>query len=316
MRRIALSAITLFMNVNDGLPLPDLGVFVAVAEARGFSAAARRLSVSKAMVSTSVRRLEKRLGVQLLQRTTRTLSLTEDGAAVLPHAQRALLAAREAEDAARHARLTPRGTLKLNAPMSFGLLHVVPALGAFARAYPDVQVDLVLDDRYVDLVAGGFDLALRIGALPDSGLVVQRLGVNRMALVAHHRYLARRGRLSRPAELADHAALQYAHTSTDWVLQRGRRSVSVRVRPTLRVNSSLALHQAALQGLGIARLPRFVLGGDLRRKRLVQVLPEWSLPETPIQLVTTSRELPRKTRAFIEFFRAHLGATWPWDQPD
>ncbi len=301
------------MKVNDGLPLPDLGVFVAVAEARGFSAAARRLGVSKAMVSTSVRRLEKRLGVQVLQRTTRTLSLTEDGAAVLPHAQRALQAAREAEEAATRARVAPRGTLRLNAPMSFGLLHVVPALGAFALAYPEVHVDLVLDDRYIDLVAGGFDLALRIGALPDSGLVVQRLGLNQMALVAHRRYLERAGHPRRPAELADHATLQYAHTSTDWTLRQGRRSVSVRVRPTLRVNSSLALHHAALQGLGIARLPRFVLGADLRRGRLTHVLPDWELPETPIQLVTTSRELPRKTRAFIEFFRARLGAPPSWD---
>lgn len=297
------------MIMNDDLPLPELGVFVAVAEAQGFSAAARRLGASKAMVSTAVRRLERRLGVQLLQRTTRRLSLTEDGAAVLPHAQRALQAAREAQDAATASKLSPRGTLKLNAPMSFGLLHVVPALGAFARACPQVQVDLVLDDRYLDLVAGGFDLALRIGTLPDSGLVAQRIGTNVMALVAHRRYLDRAGHPRTPNALAEHATLQYANTSTDWALRRGRRSVTVRVRPTLRINSSLALHQAALQGLGIARLPRFVLGADLRRGRLVQVLPEWELPQTPIHLVTTSRELPRKTRAFIEFLRARLGAS-------
>jgi len=295
------------MNLNSGLPLIDLGVFAAVAEAGGFSAAARRLGVSKAMVSTAVGRLETRLGVRLFQRTTRRLSLTEDGAAALPHAQRALEAAQDAEDAATQSRATPRGTLKVNAPMSFGLLHIVPALGDFAQAFPDVKVDLVLDDRVVDLVAGAFDVAVRIGVLSDSGLIALRIGRNRSALVAHADYLTRAGTPQKPADLAGHATLSYSLGASDWVLQRGRCSETVKLRPVLQANSSLALQQAALQGLGIARLPLFVAGGDLAEGRLVPVLPDWHLPETPIHLVTPSREhLPRKTRAFIEFFRSRM----------
>ncbi len=304
-------------NGVQGLPLLDLAVFVAVAEAEGFSAAARRMGISKAMTSTAVARLEARLGVRLLQRTTRRLSLTEAGAAALPHAQRALQAARDAEEAATQSRLSPRGTLRINAPMSFGLLHVVPALGAFARAYPEVRVDLVLDDRVLDLVEGGFDLALRIGTLPDSSLVSQRVGRNRNVLVAHPDYLARAGMPASPGELANHSVLLYslAATGARWTLTHGARSETVRVRGPLQANSSLALRQVLLQGLGIARIPLFVVGEDLHRGLLMRVLPDWELPDQDIQALTTTRDhLPRKTRAFIEFFRSRLGTPPYWEQ--
>ena len=171
---------TLFAMPNKSPPpapsLDDLLVFAAVAEAEGFSAAARRLGVSKSMVSSAVSRLEARLGVRLLQRTTRRLSLTEAGHAVLPHARQARSAAHDAEEAALSLLASPRGLLRVNAPMSFGVLHLAPALGAFANQYPEVEVELVLDDRVVDLVGGDFDLAIRIGTLADSSLVASTLG--------------------------------------------------------------------------------------------------------------------------------------------
>lgn len=311
-----------FMNVNDegqasGPPLADLSVFVAVAEAEGFSAAARRLRVSKAMVSTAVSRLEARLQVRLFQRTTRRLSLTEAGAAALPHAQRALLAAKDAEEAATQARTSPRGTLRLTAPMSFGLLHLAPALGAFAKQYPELRVDLVLDDRFVDLVEGGFDLAIRIGDLPDSSLIAQRLGRNRSVLVAHAAYLKAAGPPKEPDDLLQHSALVYSVPGTGdrWKLERDGRNVSVRVGSLLQVNSSLALREAALQGLGIARIPLFVVGEDLARKRLVRVLPRWNFSEQGIYAVTTARQYqPRKTRAFIEFLRERIGDPPSWEK--
>ncbi len=299
------------------LPLPDLAIFVAVAETEGFSSAARRLGVSKALVSVAVARLEKRLGVRLLQRTTRRLSLTEAGAAALPHAQRALLAARDAEEAATLSLTSPRGVLRLNAPMSFGLLHVAPALGGFAKSHPEVRVDLVLDDRVLDLAEGGFDLALRIGTLPDSALVSQHLGLSRSVIVAGPDYLARAGAPASPADLVRHAALLYslAATGPRWTLTRGKRSETVRVTGPLKANSSLALRSAVLQGLGLARIPLFVVGEDLARGRLVQVLPEWDLPAQDVHALTTSREqLPRKTRAFIEFFRDRIGRPPYWEQ--
>ena len=299
-----------------GTTLDDLLVFAAVAEAAGFSAAARRLGVSKSMVSAAVARLEARLGVRLLQRTTRRLSLTEAGLAALPHARRARVAAQDAEEAAVSLLASPRGLLRVNAPMSFGVLHVAPALGAFARAYPEVQVDLVLDDRVLDLVGGGFDLAIRIGNLPDSSLVASTVGRNRNVLVAHADYLARHGEPGAPAELADHALLQYSLSATGatWTLSRGGRSESVAVDGLLRANSSIALREAALQGLGIARLPLFVAGPDLVEGRLQRVLPHWGLPEQGIHLVTAARgQQPRKVTAFADFLRARIGDPPYWE---
>lgn len=304
-------------GAGDGLPLQDLAVFAAVAETEGFSAAARRLGVSKAMVSVAIARLEARLGVRLLRRTTRRLSLTEAGASALPHAQRALLAARDAAEAATQSLVSPRGVLRLNAPMSFGLLHVVPALGGFARLYPEVRVDLVLDDRVLDLAEGGFDLAIRIGALPDSGLFGQRVGRSRNVLAAHPDYLARAGTPATPEDLAGHAALTYSLSPTGarWTLSRGTESETVRVSGPLQANSSLALHRALREGLGLARIPLFIAGEDLASGRLVRVLPDWDLPELGIHTLTTARDdLPRKTRAFIDFFRDRLGNPPYWER--
>ena len=309
------------MNANrlvEALPLAELGVFAAVAELEGFSAAARRLNASKAMVSTAVSRLERRLGVRLLQRTTRRLSLPEDGAAVLPHAQRLLQAAADAIEAAGRSQAEPQGTLRLSVPMSFGLLHVVPMLGAFGKAHPLLRVDLVLDDRLLDLVEGAFDLAVRIGPMSDSALVAQRIGTNRSLLVAAPSYLARAGTPRVPADLAAHITLAYSLAATGevWKLTRGKQTHTVRSRPHLKANSSLALYAAVKQGLGIARIPSFVVGQDVAKKRLERVLPEWELPSSGIHLVTTARDLlPRKTRAFIDFFRARIGEPPSWEEP-
>jgi DNA-binding transcriptional LysR family regulator len=187
---------------------------------------------------------------------------------MLPHVQRALVALQEACEAATAVRTAPRGALRLNAPMSFGLLHVMPALNAFAKLYPEVRVDLVLDDRVLDLTEGGFDLALRIGTLADSTLMGQALGRSRNLLVAHPDYLRRRGVPAEPSELAQHDLLVYSLSSSvaRWTLQRGSRSEVVRVRSRLQANSSLALQAALLDGLGIARIPWFVVGETLATK--------------------------------------------------
>lgn len=296
--------------------LDDLQVFAAVAEAQGFSAAARRLGLSKTVVSAAVARLETRLGLRLLQRTTRRLSLTEAGRAALPHAQRAVLAARDAEEAALSLRASPRGVLRVNAPMSFGLLHVVPALSEFAQAYPEIHVDLVLDDRRLDLVEGGFDLAVRIGDLPDSSLVAVPVGHNRNLLVAHADYLAHAGSPREPADLARHAALVYSLSASgsEWTLLRDGRREQIPVSGPLQANSSLALRQAALQGLGIARMPWFAVGADLAAGRLQRVLPDWEMPGQGIHVLTSARaQQPPKTRAFTDFLRQRFGDPPYWE---
>jgi len=305
------------VNPNNRPTLDDLAVFVAVAESDGFSAAARRLHASKAMVSVAISRLEAQLGVKLFQRTTRRISLTEAGQAMLPHAQRSMLAARDAEEAATETRTSPRGELRVNAPMSFGLKHVVPALGDFASAHSEIRVDLVLDDRVLDLVEGGFDLALRIGALSDSGLIAHRLATSYNVLVAHPEYLSRVGRPTTPAALKAHATLLYSLSSTAarWVLTKGSKTESIAVRPLLRANSGMALLEASKQGLGIASVPRFLVGEELAQGSLVQVLADWTLPEHGIFALTTARDhVPRKTRAFIDFFRARIGSPPYWER--
>lgn len=297
--------------------LDDLVVFAAVAEAEGFSAAARRLGVSKSQASAAVARLEARLGLRLLHRTTRRLSLTEAGQAALPHAQQAALAARDAEEAATSLRAAPRGVLRVNAPMSFGLLHVVPALGAFARRYPEIRVDLVLDDRRLDLVEGGFDLAVRIGDLADSSLVATPVGRNRNVLVASAAYLRQAGPPREPADLAGHAALVYtlSPTAREWALSRAQRREVVRVTGPLQANSSLALREAALQGLGIARMPWFVVGEDIEAGRLVRLFPDWELPGQGIHVLAASRaHAPPKVRVFTEFMRERFGDPPYWER--
>lgn len=310
---------SLFMDANSprAPTLDDLAVFVAVAETAGFSAAARRLGVSKSMVSIAITRLEARLGVRLLQRTTRKISLTEAGALALPHAQRSLLAGRDAEEAATRGVASPRGLLRVNAPMSFGLLHVAPALGELSQRFPELCVDLSLDDRVLDLVDGGFDLALRIGTLADSSLVAHRLGTSRNILVAHPSYLDRAGVPRDPEELASHAALLYSLSSTGprWTFTRGSKKTTVAVAGPFRANSSLALRTCVLAGLGVARIPSFVVGEDVAQGRLVHVLSDWELPDQGIFALTATRDhVPAKTRVFIDFLRARIGNPAYWDE--
>lgn len=291
--------------MNSLLPrasLEDLATFVAVAEAGSFSAAALRLRVSKAAVSVAVARLERQLGVRLLQRTTRRVAMTEAGAATLPHAQRALLAARDAEEAATSATSAARGLLRVHAPPALGLLHVAPLLPDFLRAHPEVQVDLAVDGDPT-----GFDVVLELGATarPGEGVV---LAPGRRVLVASPAFLARqpRGGPRVPADLARCPALVHDR-GAPWVLVQGDRTETVVVRGPLASSSDLALYTATLEGLGVAALPRLVVGADLGQQRLARVLPDWELPAGSVH----ARAQPsRAAQAFLEHLRAYL-ATLP-----
>lgn len=300
------------MDPNDaGVSLKDLEIFAAVAETGGISAAARRLGASKAAVSASVSRLEDKLGVKLLQRSTRAITLTEAGLSALPYAQRAVLSARQACEAAQEGLSEPRGLLKLNAPMSFGLLYVVPAIAELSARYPGVSVDLVLDDRLLDLVEGGFDLALRIGTLPDSSLVARRLAEGRSALVASPGYLDRRGAPGHPRDLLAHDSLVYtlSPAPSRWRFVSGEETCEIEVSPKLRATSSLALQQWALAGLGVALLPEFIAAPDLSAGRLVRLLPNWRSPSQGLYALTTSRgPVPRKVSVFLEIFAERVRA--------
>ncbi|MCH8037974.1 MAG: LysR family transcriptional regulator [Proteobacteria bacterium] len=298
--------------------LSAMAVFARVVEMESFSGAARALGLSKSAVSKRVGRLEDRMGLRLLNRTTRRLSLTEAGAAFYQGCRRVVAEAEAAERAVSRLASAPRGRLKVNAPMSFGVRHLAPALPDFMARYPELNVDLTLNDRVVDLVEEGFDLAIRIARLAESSLIARRLAPNRLVLCAAPSYLAAHGAPRAVEDLKDHACLLYSYqTAGDaWRLcgPGGERRLAVTGR--LRINNGDALLAAALGGLGVALLPCFICGQDLRAGRLIQVLPAWSGPaDTAIAAVyPASRNLSPKVRVFVDFLTERFSGTPYWDR--
>ncbi|MFC3551977.1 LysR family transcriptional regulator [Lysobacter cavernae] len=299
------------------LPVPDLPgllAFVRVAELGSFVRAADALGLSKAAVSKQVSALERRLGTQLLHRTTRRLSLTEAGQAYLRHAQAAFAEARAAEDAVAGTHGLAQGRLRVSAPMSFGVLHIAPWLGAFLARHPQVDVDLQLDDREHDLVQGSFDLAIRLGRLQSSSLVARTLAHSRVLLCAAPGYLDRVGRPARPDELGVHDCLHFslAAVGRTWQFTRGDEVVRIALGARLEANSSLVLKAAAIAGAGIVRVPEFAVARELHEGLLEPVMPDWVMPGLDVHAVIPERRyVPAKVRVFSEF----LQACWQ-PQPD
>lgn len=279
-------------------------IFVAVVDGNSFTAAADRLGVTKSAVSRRIAELEEDLGVRLLHRTTRKLSLTEAGDRYLEFARRSLQEARLAEDAATALQDLPRGRLRINTPMSFGRLHVAPTIPAFLARYPDVEVEMTMDDKFVDIVGGGYDLAIRVGRLADSTLVARKLAPNHTVLCASPDYLASHPAPVTPEDLLDHNCLRYSYYSEagEWTLFRGDEVQHVRVTGNYQVNNSEALREALVRGCGIGRIPRFIVDPDLAAGRLRCVLSEYDLPAQDIYAVWPERAyLPRKVRVFVDF---------------
>lgn len=285
--------------------LAEMEVFVRVVDEGGFSAAARALNMSKSAVSKRVASLEDRLGARLINRTTRRLALTDAGTTFYARAARILAEAEEAEAAVSSLQAAPRGVLRVNAPVSFGLNHLGGLLPGFLARYPDLSVDLVLNDRFVDLVDEGFDLAIRITSLEDSSLIARRLcGLHRI-LVASPDYLDRHGVPDHPDDLRDHACLLYTYLrrSGEWTLHTGDgRAARVQVNAAaLSANNGDVLGEAAIQGLGITMMPTFIIGEALASGRLVRVLPDWEDLSGGIYAVWPSgRFIPAKVRAFVD----------------
>jgi len=292
-------------------------VFVAVVENGGFSAAARTLGISKSAVSKRINQLEAHLGVRLLHRTTRKLSLTEAGERYFEHAAQALTAAGQAEDAVTELQGEPQGNLKISSPMSFGRLHVAPLIPKLLQRYPKLQIDLVMDDRKVDLVAGGFDVAIRAGNLPASTLIARKLAPVRQVLCASPDYIDRYGRPATPAELSDHNCVLYSYSSdaNEWTLIGEGGPETVTVSGSYQVNNSEALLEALREGIGIGRLPTFVAGPDLKTGRLVKLFESYRLPDFTLYAVFPERQyLPAKVRAFLDFAIEYFGGDKPyWD---
>jgi DNA-binding transcriptional LysR family regulator len=295
-----------------------LAVFVKVVERQSFAAAARELLLSPAMVSKHVRALEERLGARLLNRTTRRLSLTEVGRGYYERARQVLADLEDADRAASDLQAAPRGTLKVNAPFSFGIRHVGPAVAAYLAAYPEVTIEISLGDRYIDLLAEGVDLALRIGRLADSSLVARRLAPIRLVPCAAPDYLARRGTPLVPRDLAGHECLLYTYAANaeEWrfVGPDGVDEV-VHVSGRLFSNNGDLLIAAALGGVGIALAPTFIAGEHVQAGKLVTLLSDHAPPEAALYAVyPPGRHLSAKLRSFVDFLVARFGEEPEWDR--
>jgi DNA-binding transcriptional LysR family regulator len=297
-------------------PLDGIAAFARVVDSGSFSAAARRLNLSKSAISAHVQRLEERLGVRLLNRTTRRLSVTEAGAAYYRHCTRILAEAEAAEQAASALQREPRGTLRVSAPDSFGWMHVAPAVPAFLKRYPDLAVDIKLSAAYVNLVDEGLDLAIRIGVLEDSALVARKLAPSRQVLCAAPAYLEDRGMPRAPDDLANHNCLcaDLLSWGAEWRLAGKRGEVRVPVSGSFRSNNAEMLRAAALDGVGIAALPTWAVAEQLRSGMLRRVLTAWEAPVSTIYAVYPgNRLMSMKVRAFVDHLARCFGRTPYWD---
>lgn len=291
-------------------------VFRRVVELGAFSAAARDLRLSNAAVSKYVASLEARLRTKLLHRTTRSMSLTSSGAAYFERCVRILDDLEETELALSTATGEPHGALRVNAPMSFSLLHISPLLPAFLERWPRLELDVGFTDRFVDLVEEGADVAVRIASsLPDSAtLLVQRLARARQLLVASPAYLRAHGEPKSVADLADHTCIAYSLSRTPgvWELALDGKPLRVPIKGRLALNNSIAIRDAVLAGQGVALIPSFYVGDELRKRKLRAFLDDHT--RTPLYVYATyhrSRHLSPKVRLFVEFLRERFAkAAW------
>jgi DNA-binding transcriptional LysR family regulator len=289
--------------------LATLKSFVRLAETGSFSAVAREAGATQPAISRQVSALEAHLGARLVQRSTRSLRLTEDGQDFLVHARLILDAVAEAEAAVGRQRNTPSGLVRLGAPAVFGRLYLAPQLGRLLARYPDLTVELALSDDISDLVEQGLDLALRVGEITDGSLVARRVGSFADAAIAAPDYLARHGEPQRPDELAAHSCILFTRGGDPHTWRfagpDGTRPVAVEGR--LRVNSIEAAVAAAVAGAGIAKLPTWLVRDELAAGTLKRILAPFQTPRRPISLVYPSRRfLAPRTRAVIDFLVAEF----------
>ncbi|MFJ7566752.1 LysR family transcriptional regulator [Herminiimonas sp. NPDC097707] len=281
--------------------------FVAVVEAESFTAAGTRLDISKALVSKYVGILEDHLGTRLLNRTTRRLSLTESGLAYYERCLQILADVDEAEQVAAQSAAMPRGTLKVAMPVSFGTVRIAPLLTEYMRRYPEVRLDIALADRRVDLIEDGYDLAIRVGNLPESGLIARKLATDRIALCASPAYLKAHGTPHSPEELKKHACLNYSYSSSgdEWVFGSGKTRAAVHIDGPMRANNGDMLRLAALDGAGLIWQPHFIVADDLKAGRLVELMKDESGTELGIYAIYPSRKhLSAKVRTFVDYLVA------------
>jgi DNA-binding transcriptional LysR family regulator len=293
----------------------DVLAFVRVADSGSFTRAADRLGMTRSAVGKSITRLEENLATRLIQRTTRSTSLTDEGKLFYEHALRILCEVDDAEATLAERNQTPKGRLRVDLPTAFGRLHVLPVLQRFLQDWPQLEADVSFSDDYCDLVSDGIDVAIRIGGPSDSGLIRKVLAPHRLVTCATPEYLERRGLPRTLDDLAQHDKIvfTYANGLVPWRYQMGGVARDISVQGALRLSNTEAIRDAVLAGLGVAQLGEFLVGDDIRQGRLIALLPDYVRAETPICAVyPTRRHVSPKVRRFVEMLRADWANGAPW----
>jgi DNA-binding transcriptional LysR family regulator len=288
----------------------SMAVFIHAADKRSFTAAAEAFDISATMVGKHVRSLEDRVGARLLNRTTRQQSLTEVGRLYYQHCKQLLADAEAADTCANELLAAPRGLLKIHAPVSFGSQRLAPVLARYLKLHAEVSIDLALSDRVADLVEEGYEAAIRIGILPDSGLTARALKPYTMWLCAAPSYLSANGTPQTAQDLAAHNCLGFSYwqKKNTWRFSHEGRSETVQVQGRFSVNNGQALRMAALEGFGIIMQPEILVGEDVAAGRLVRLLPDHELPSRPMHVVYLADRRPTpKLRSFVDFMVEAFG---------
>ncbi len=284
--------------------LGPMRTFVRVVEAGSFTAVAAELNTTQPTISRQVAALEEHLGTRLLARTTRAHTLTDDGRAFYEHARRVLEALAEAEGSVGRRRTKPSGLLRLATPVVLGRLHIVPRLGRFLARFPDVSLDLVMNDGFTDLVEESIDLAIRVGEITDPSLVARRIGATRRVAVASPAYLKRRGTPRTPADLADHDCVVYTRLATGnhWHFEKDGATIAVEVKGRFNVNNSEGVHAGVREGFGIGLVPVWHFADEIDSGTLKVILQAYEPKRLPMNAVYPSRRfVPLKVRAMIDY---------------
>ncbi|MBF0218396.1 MAG: LysR family transcriptional regulator [Gammaproteobacteria bacterium] len=294
--------------------ISDLMVFTRAVKEGSLSAAGRELGISLAVASKRLQRLEEQLGVRLLNRSTRQLSLTNEGTEYYHYCVRILAELEEGEEMVTRGNKEPKGNLKVTVPAAFGRLHIAPLVPEFLKRYPAIRLTLHLTDTLVDIIDQGYDLAVRIGELKDSSLVAKSIGRDRRVVVATPSYLASYGSPRSPLDLSTHNALLFASTDHWSFTGPNGEDVSVKVSGNLDTNNCDALREAIYADLGLALRPMWDVWQDLHSGKLIRLLPDYTPPAYPINAVYPSRRLmPKKTRIFIDHLLKRFGPIPYWD---
>jgi DNA-binding transcriptional LysR family regulator len=296
--------------------LEAMNAFVKVVALGSYAEAGRALGLTRSAVSKAVMELEQLLGARLLDRTTRRVSATEAGLAYYESCLDIVARVEETEMQVSRLHDEPKGVLKVNAPVSFGVLHLGPLIAEVMASYPDLKIELTLNDRFIDPIEEGFDVTIRIGILADSSLIARRLAPARRVLVAAPEYLKRLGVPARPDDLIQHRCLNYGHTTTlqRWQLTQEGGIINLAINSVLCSNNGDVLRAAALGGQGITKLPTFLVGADIKARRLKVVLPDYRPTDLGIfALYAPNRYLAAKTRLLIDFLVARFGERPAWD---